>query len=119
RLEGRDSRHELDHGGEGHEHDDFDSFVLGLPPSLGRAELLALVETVMREHDVLRLKGFAAIPGTRARLAIQAVCARVSASTDRPWAGNEARETRAVVIGQSRLAREAVTRGLQRAARAA
>ncbi len=27
-LAGRDSHHELEHGGEGHEHDDFDSFSL-------------------------------------------------------------------------------------------
>ncbi len=64
-LEGRDSAHELEHGGEGHEHDDFDSFSITLPHGIGREELLATIETTIRAHDVLRLKGWAALPGTR------------------------------------------------------
>src|SRR5690606_25133767 len=37
-LAGRDSHHELEHGGEGHEHDDFDSFTLRLAPVATRDE---------------------------------------------------------------------------------
>ena len=119
RLEGRESRHELDHGGEGHEHDDFDSFVVSLAPNLGRTELLAMIEAITREHDVLRLKGFAAIPGAQARLAIQAVGPRVTAYFDRPWRAEEVRETRLVVIGQSPLARDAIEHSLKRLSQAA
>ena len=36
-------------------------------------QLLATIEATIRAHDVLRLKGFAALPGASARLAIQAV----------------------------------------------
>src|SRR5690606_19736868 len=57
-LEGRDSAHELEHGGEGHEHDDFDSVVVTLPDGIGREALLARIGEVIRAHDVLRLKGF-------------------------------------------------------------
>src|SRR5690606_32806990 len=84
-LAGRESLHELDHGGEGHEHDDFDSFAVTLPPTLGREALLAAIAETIRSHDVLRLKGFAALPGAAARLAVQAVGPRVDAWFDRPW----------------------------------
>lgn len=113
-LEGRDSAHELEHGGEGHEHDDFDSFALRLPPTLARESLLAAIEATIREHDVLRLKGFAALPGSAARLAVQAVGPRVNAWFDRPWRDGEARETALVVIGESPLDREAITASLTR-----
>src|SRR5690606_31218261 len=76
-LAGRESHHELEHGGEGHEHDDFDSFSVRLEAAAGKDQLLAIIEQTIRDHDVLRLKGFAALPGAPARLAIQAVGPRV------------------------------------------
>ncbi len=118
-LEGRDSAHELDHGGEGHEHDDFDSFSVVLDAVTSREALLATIEATIRAHDVLRLKGFAALPGAEARLAIQAVGPRLSAWFDRPWKPGERRETALVVIGESPLDRAAITEGLTRASRAA
>src|SRR5690606_18979336 len=92
-LEGRDSAHELDHGGEGHEHDDFDSFAVTLPATVSREALLETIEPTIRNNDVLRLKGFAALPGAEARLAIQAVGPRVNAWFDRPWRDGEPRAT--------------------------
>lgn len=118
-LAGRESLHELDHGGEGHEHDDFDSFAVALPGTVSRDRLLAIIERTIREHDVLRLKGFAALPGAEARLAVQAVGPRVNAWFDRPWREGEARETSLVVIGESPLARDAIEASLQGAAAAA
>ncbi len=108
-LEGRDSAHELEHGGEGHEHDDFDTFSITLPDGLTRDDLLARIEETIRAHDVLRLKGFAALPGSDARLAIQAVGPRVNAWFDRAWKAGEARRTGLVVIGESPLDRAAIT----------
>jgi cobalamin biosynthesis protein CobW len=118
-LAGRESLHELDHGGEGHEHDDFDSFAVTLPVTLSRDALLGAIERVIRAHDVLRLKGFAALPGAPSRLAIQAVGPRVNAWFDRPWRDGEARETALVVIGESPLQREAITAALAGEAAAA
>jgi len=118
-LAGRESHHELDHGGEGHEHDDFDSFSIALPAGPGRDQLLAAIADTIAAHDVLRLKGFAAIPGARARLAIQAVGPRVNAYFDREWVEGEERVTRLVVIGESPLAREAIEASLKRVAEAA
>jgi cobalamin biosynthesis protein CobW len=108
-LEGRDSAHELEHGGEGHEHDDFDSFSITLPSDITRETLLTTIEAAIREHDVLRLKGFAALAGSDARLAIQAVGPRINAWFDRPWKPGEARETGLVVIGESPLDRAAIS----------
>ena len=68
-----------------------------------------------RAHDVLRLKGFAALPGSDARLAIQAVGPRVNAWFDRPWKPGEARETGLVVIGESPLNRAAISARLMSA----
>jgi cobalamin biosynthesis protein CobW len=118
-LEGRDSAHELEHGGEGHEHDDFDSFSVRLPDVASRDELLSVIEATIRANDVLRLKGWAALPGSDARLAIQAVGPRVNAWFDRAWKPGEVRETALVVIGESPLNHAAITQSLLRASRAA
>jgi cobalamin biosynthesis protein CobW len=115
-LAGRESHHELEHGGEGHEHDDFDSFTLRLPATASRETLLATIEATIRSHDVLRLKGFAALPGAAARLAIQAVGPRLNTWFDRPWKDGETRETALVVIGESPLDRAGITASLQPAA---
>ncbi len=112
-LSGRDSLHELEHAGEPHEHGDFDSFSLFLPPAISREALIASIERIIIEHDVLRLKGFAAIAGAPARLAIQAVGPRISAWFDRPWRAGEAQESSLVVIGQSPLDRNAIAAQLR------
>jgi cobalamin biosynthesis protein CobW len=111
-LEGRDSAHELEHGGEGHEHDDFDSVVVTLPDGIGREALLARIGEVIRAHDVLRLKGFAALPGSEARLAIQAVGPRINAWFDRAWGADETRVTTLVAIGEAPLDKQAIAEGL-------
>jgi cobalamin biosynthesis protein CobW len=115
-IANRPSHHELEHGGQTHEHDDFDSFSLRIPSVNSKDALLSVIEQTIRDHDVLRLKGFAAIPGAAARLAIQAVGPRVTAYFDRPWKEGELRETALVVIGESPLDRAAITASLQRAA---
>ena len=112
-LTGRDSHHELEHDGEPHEHDDFDSFSISLPQSASKADLTSTVEAAIRRYDVLRLKGFAAIEGAPARLAVQAVGPRINTWFDRPWRHDEARETRLVVIGESPLDRDAITQSLK------
>ncbi len=115
-IANRPSHHELEHGGETHEHDDFDSFSLTLPDIQGKDHLLSIIESTIKAHDVLRLKGFAAVPGAAARLAIQAVGPRVTAYFDRPWKEGEKRETALVVIGEQPLDRSAITASLGQAA---
>ncbi|HGT3374526.1 TPA: cobalamin biosynthesis protein CobW [Pseudomonas aeruginosa] len=95
-IDGRPTHH--DH--EGHEdHDEFDSFHVDLPEVEEAALLEALGELVER-HDILRIKGFAAIPGKPMRLLVQGVGKRFDRHFDRKWLADEVRSTRLVVIGQ-------------------
>ncbi len=112
-MAGRDSLHELEHAGVPHEHDDFDSFSLNLPAETDKAALLARIETAIRAHDILRLKGFAAIAGAEARLAVQAVGPRITTWFDRPWRPEEDRRTSLVVIGESPLEKDKISAALQ------
>ena len=48
---------------------------------------------------MLRLKGFAAVPGKPMRLVVQGVGRRVSHHFDRAWGAAEARDGRLTVIG--------------------
>ncbi len=97
---------------EGHDHDDFDSFVVPLGEIADPSALAARVATLAEDFDVLRIKGFAAVAGKPLRLMVQAVGPRVTQQYDRPWATAEAREGRLVVIGLKGLDRAAVTRAL-------
>ncbi len=112
-AENRLSHHEREHEGEPHEHDDFDSFSLTLPGAQGRKSLLDKIENVIKTHDILRLKGFAFVEGSNARLAIQAVGPRLNAWFDRPFEPTEPKETNLVIIGQSPLDKEAIEAALR------
>ncbi|MDP3257266.1 MAG: cobalamin biosynthesis protein CobW [Bosea sp. (in: a-proteobacteria)] len=88
------------HGdGEDHEHDDFDSIALALPEGLAPDALAARLGKAAEAQGVLRLKGFAAVPGKPMRLVVQGVGRRVSHHFDRAWTEGEARDGRLTVIG--------------------
>jgi cobalamin biosynthesis protein CobW len=106
-LAARPSVHELE--GE-HDHDDFDSFVVTL--NIADDALLPRLAAAIRAHDILRLKGFVAVPGRDRRQIVQAVGDRLQHYFDRPWGPGEARATRLVVIGKKGLDRAAVTAAL-------
>ncbi|MGI9381507.1 MAG: cobalamin biosynthesis protein CobW [Methyloligellaceae bacterium] len=110
----RKSHHELYHGDEDddHDHDDFDSFVATGGAVGDPADLTRHIEGLMRTHNVLRLKGFAAVADKDMRLVVQAVGPRVDAYFDREWRADEPRETRLVVIGEAGLDHAAITRAL-------
>jgi len=107
-LAARPSIHELE--GE-HDHDDFDSFVVTCGPVEGDAFRDRLAATI-RAHDILRVKGFVAMPGRDRRLILQAVGDRMQHYFDRQWEPDETRATRLVVIGKKGLDRAAITAGL-------
>jgi cobalamin biosynthesis protein CobW len=99
-IANRKSHHELEHeNGEEHDHDEFDSFVVELGAIADPAAFIERLKGVIAEHDVLRLKGFADVPGKPLRLLIQAVGSRIDNYFERAWAPGEARGTRLVVIG--------------------
>ncbi|MBI1418687.1 MAG: cobalamin biosynthesis protein CobW [Limimaricola sp.] len=93
-----------------HGHDEFESFVVTRGEVADPAAFAAHVSDVIREHDILRLKGFVAVTGKPMRLTLQAVGPRVDTYFDQPFAGP--RETRLVVIGEAGLDRAAIMAAL-------
>ena len=106
-----DEDHDHDHHHH-HDHDDFESFVVTLGEIDDPAAFSARVADVIRAHDILRLKGFAAVTGKPMRLTLQAVGPRIDSYFDAPF-GAMARQTRLVVIGQAGLDRPAIEAALR------
>ncbi|MDF3193235.1 cobalamin biosynthesis protein CobW [Pseudomonas sp. 1928-m] len=98
-IEGRKTHHDLE-GHEDHDHDEFASFHVELPEA-EEARLLQALKDAVSKHGILRIKGFAAIPGKPMRLLLQGVGQRFDKHFDRAWQADEPRITRLVVIGQT------------------
>jgi len=116
-LASRPSHHDAMDGE--HEHDDFESFVvpigeIGLPEAW-----VAGLRRVAEQHDVLRMKGFAAVQGKPMRLLVQGVGGRFRQEFDRAWRPGEARSGGVVVIGQAGLDRPAIAAAIEAAVGAA
>lgn len=107
-LAARPSHHD-DHGE--HEHDDFDTVVIELPEIADPAALVAAIERLAREQNILRVKGHIAVAGKPMRLLVQAVGERVRHQYDRPW-GTEARRSALVVIAEHDDVDEAAIRAV-------
>lgn len=101
-----DHHHDHEHG-----HDEFESFVVERGEITDVTSFAQQVADVIRDHDILRLKGFAAVADKPMRLTLQAVGPRVDTYFDRPF-GAEPRNTRLVVIGETGLDRAAITAAL-------
>ena len=95
-----------------HDHDEFESFVVPLPEVADPAALAARVADVAAAEGVLRIKGFASVPGKPMRLLVQAVGPRVAHHYDRAWGADEPRAGQLVVIGLKGIDRDAITRAL-------
>ena len=106
-MDARPSHHD-DH--DDHEHDDFESVIVDIPEIADPAELVARIEAMAKSQNILRVKGYAAVQGKPMRLLVQAVGARVRHQFDRPWAPNEARQGRLVVIAEHDDVNEAAIR---------
>ena len=102
-----DHEHEHEHG-----HDEFESFTVDRGEIDDPNAFAEQVANVIRDHNILRLKGFAAVKGKPMRLTLQAVGPRVDAYFDQPF-GNVPRTTRLVVIGEAGLDVGAITEALQ------
>lgn len=110
--DGRQSHHDKYHADDDHDHDEFTSFVAALGQIKDSDTLKERIASLMREHDILRLKGFADVEGRDMRLVVQAVGPRVESYFDRPWEDGEPRQTRLVVIGEAGLDHAAIERAL-------
>lgn len=112
-LAARPSRHEAEGEHGEHDHQDFESFVVDLAPVASPGALLDRMAGAADAHDILRLKGFAAVEGKPMRLLVQGVGRRLQHQFDRPWRPGEPRRGRLVVIGARGLDAEAIRRTLQ------
>lgn len=99
-----------------HDHNDFESFIVDLGEVADAARLSAALGEAIAAHDLLRVKGFAAISGKPLRLVIQAVGPRIDTHFDAPFAPGAPRGTRLVIIGQARLDQGAIRALLAQAA---
>ena len=108
-IENRMTHHDSE---EDHDHDDFDTFVIPIEEVDDPAAITRRIADIAEAHDVLRVKGFAAVSGKPMRLLIQAVGPRVNYYFDRPWGDAEDRQGKVVVIGLKGLDRDAVAEAL-------
>ncbi|MDB4596464.1 cobalamin biosynthesis protein CobW [Amylibacter sp.] len=115
------SRHELhhhhehdengDHVHHDHDHDDFESFVFSFGEIVHEELFIDKIMSIIKEHDILRLKGFIAVKDKPMRMTIQAVGPRIDTYYDQPF-GTDLRATKLVVIGQSGLDQNAIKTAL-------
>jgi cobalamin biosynthesis protein CobW len=109
-LARRPSHHDAE---EGHDHDDFDTFVVDLPVISDADAFLARLADVTGRHQVLRMKGFLDVAAKPMRLLVQGVGQRFRREFDRPWRQDEARRGRLVVIGEKGIDQVAIAAALQ------
>lgn len=112
-LDSRPSHH--DGAADDHDHDDFDSFIVQGGDIADPAAFSAALLSIIAQHDILRIKGFASVIAKSARLVVQAVGPRIEHFFDRPWASTAIRQTSLVVIGEKGLDQDAITAAIQNA----
>ena len=106
------ARPSLHDGEAGHDHDDFESFVVSRGAVTDGEGFLARLRAILRTDGVLRVKGFVDLPGRARRQLVQAVGDRLQCHFDRPWQPGEERRTRLVVIGRKGIDRAAIAAAL-------
>ena len=74
-LDNRRSHHD---GFDDHEHDDFDTFSISVPKILDVEKFKIVLETLIRENDILRIKGFLRVESKPLNLLVQGVGKRLS-----------------------------------------
>jgi cobalamin biosynthesis protein CobW len=101
----RKSHHDQE---EGHDHDEFETFVVRIGPVADPERFIVRLAEVAERHDVLRMKGFFAVSDKPMRLLVQGVGKRFRQHFDRAWRTGEDRSGRLVVIGETGLDRAAI-----------
>ncbi len=110
------THHEKAHDhGEGHHHHDHDAFV-SFDVSLGTVadveRFTQAMADIIKQHGILRMKGFASVQNKPMRLVIQAVGPRIDSYFDRPWDSNERPTTNLVVIGKAGMDQKHITNAI-------
>jgi cobalamin biosynthesis protein CobW len=102
RIEAFHSHHDDHHSHGGHHkhaHDDFESCILKLD-MMSSEDLLQHLQTLIENHTIYRIKGFAAVPNKPMRQVVQAVGGRIEMYFDRLWQADEIPSTQLVVLGK-------------------
>ena len=107
-IAARPSHHD---GHDDHEHDDFDTVVIDFPEINDPEALVAAIQKLANEQNILRVKGYVAVTGKPMRLLVQAVGTRVRHQYDRPW-GSTPRLSQLVVIAEHHHVNEAAIRAV-------
>ncbi|WP_442784260.1 cobalamin biosynthesis protein CobW [Bartonella sp. HY761] len=116
-IENRKSHHEMHHeDGEAHSHDEFESFVVELGEITDPILFVDTLKNIIRDNDILRLKGFMAVKGKAMRLVVQAVGSRIEHYYDRPLDESEKGLSRLVVIGLHDMDVTKITKSIQQVA---
>lgn len=109
-LHARPSHHDTLDGD--HEHDDFSSFTVSIPPASSPESLINHLIQLAAKHDILRIKGYVEIIGKPMRLEIQGVGQRFRHHFDRLWKKDELRQSRLVIIGEKGIDEAAIKKAL-------
>jgi cobalamin biosynthesis protein CobW len=104
----RQSHHDLP-GHEPHDHDDFASFSVKCGEIAEPEKFLLNLSEIIKNHTVLRLKGFVAVANKPMRQVVQFAGPRMDSYYDRDWKEGEVRETRLVLIGSAAMDKDAIT----------
>ncbi len=96
-LERRPSYHEEETE---HDHEEFESAVFKIGEFDSPETLVRRIKILADEHQILRVKGYAAISGKPMRLLVQAVGSRVRSQFDKIWQRDDIRTGRLVVIAE-------------------
>ncbi|MEM6385041.1 MAG: cobalamin biosynthesis protein CobW [Pseudomonadota bacterium] len=96
-LDARPSHHDGHHD---HDHEDFDTIVVGVSEVESPGELVRRITRLAESHNILRVKGYVAVKDKPMRLLVQAVGARIRHQYDRLWEPREDRTGHLVVIGE-------------------
>ena len=107
----RPSHHDLEAE---HDHDDFDTFIVDMPPFGSPDAVLERIRAATEAHDILRIKGFLDIRDKPMRLLLQGVGSRIQHQFDRAWRPGEKRRGRLVVIGEKGIDKAAFSSLLSR-----
>ncbi|MCT6896668.1 MAG: cobalamin biosynthesis protein CobW [Commensalibacter sp.] len=110
-LQTRPSHH--DGVDEDHEHDDFTSFVVNIPPVSSPKALENKLLQLTNLHDILRIKGYIQVIDKPMRLEIHGVGERFSYHFDRPWYQDEQPQGRLIIIGQKSINQKAIQAALE------
>jgi cobalamin biosynthesis protein CobW len=110
-MHNRLSTHEQE-GETQHDHDDFVTFIIELNGEQNKETLLKRIANTIATNDILRVKGFASVAGSNARLLVQAVGPRLNSYFDRPWNAGEVKRTQLVVIGEKAIDQVAIAKAL-------